>query len=100
MSKQSKEIRALREIAHYRYKLVIMRSPERSRYQNCMTVSNIGIVSIFSDPFGKSVQAVMKEILEYKIIEDDKILKCIYGTCKNKDQILDAIKHCHIESDQ
>lgn len=55
-----KEIRALREIARYRYKLVGMRSSERNRYQNCMTVSNIGIGSVFSDPFGKSAQAVMK----------------------------------------
>ena len=95
-----KEIRALREIARYRYKLVGMRSSERNRYQNCMTVSNIGIGSVFSDPFGKSAQAVMKEVLESEIIEDDKILKCIHGSCKNKDKILDAIKHCHIESDQ
>ena len=95
-----KEIRALREIARYRYKLVGMRSSERNRYQNCMTVSNIGIGSVFSDPFGKSAQAVMKEVLESEIIEDDKIIKCIHGSCKNKDKILDAIKHCHIESDQ
>ena len=42
-----KEIRALREISRYRYKLVGMRSSERNRYQNCMTVSNIGIGSVF-----------------------------------------------------
>ena len=77
-----------------------MRSSERNRYQNCMTVSNIGIASVFSDPFGKSAQAVMKEVLESEIIEDDKILKCIHRSRKNKDKILDAIKHCHIESDQ
>lgn len=33
-----KDIRALREIGRYRYKLVCMRSSERNRYQNCMTV--------------------------------------------------------------
>lgn len=38
-----KDIRALRELARYRYKLVCMRSSERNRYQNCMTVSNIGL---------------------------------------------------------
>ena len=96
----TKEIRALREIARYRYKLVAMRSSERNRYQNCMTVSNIGIGSVFSDPFGKSAQAVMKEVLESKVIEDDRILKCIHGACKNRDKILDAIKHCYVESDQ
>ena len=95
-----KSIRALREIARYRYKLVGMRSSQRNRYQNCMTVSNIGIGSVFSDPFGKSAQAVMKEVLESNIIEDEKILKCIHGSCRNKDKVLDAIKNCHIETDQ
>ena len=95
-----KEIRALREISRYRYKLVGMRSSERNRYQNCMTVSNIGIGSVFSDPFGKSAKAIMKEVLESDVIEDKKILKCIHGSCKNKDKILDSIKHCHIETDQ
>ena len=95
-----KEIRALREISRYRYKLVGMRSSERNRYQNCMTVSNVGIGSIFSDPFGKSAQAVMKEVLESDIIDDEKILKCIHGSCKNKDKVLDAIKNSHIETDQ
>lgn len=95
-----KEIRALREISRYRYKLVGMRSSERNRYQNCMTVSNIGIGSVFSDPFGKSAKAIMKEVLESDVIEDEKILKCIHGSCKNKDKILDSIKRCHIETDQ
>ena len=65
-----------------------------------MTVSNIGIGSVFSHPFGKSAQAIMKEVLESDIIEDEKILKCIHGSCKNKDKILDSIKHCNIETDQ
>lgn len=95
-----KEIRALREIARYRFKLVNMRSSERNRYQNCMTVSNIGIASVLSDPFGKSAQAVMKEVLQSDIISDDKILKCVHSNCKNKDKILDSIKNCNIETDQ
>ena len=42
----------------------------------------------------------MKEVLESDIIEDEKILKCVHGLCKNKDKILDSIKHCNIETDQ
>ena len=42
----------------------------------------------------------MKEVLESDVIEDKKILKCIHGSCKNKDKILDSIKHCHIETNQ
>ena len=46
----SKDIRALREIARYRFKLVCMKASEKNRIQNCMTVSNIGIANILSDP--------------------------------------------------
>lgn len=95
-----KEIRALREIARYRFKLVNMRSSERNRYQNCMTVSNIGLASVVSDPFGKSAQLIMKEVLQSSVINDDKILKCVHGSCKNKDKILDSLKNCNIETDQ
>ena len=59
-----------------------MRSSERNRYQNCMTDSNIGIGSVFSDPFGKSAKAIMKEVLESNVIEDEKILKCICSIAK------------------
>lgn len=64
-----------------------------------MTVSNIGNSSVFSDPFGKFVQAIMKEVFESDIIEDEKILKSIHGSCKNQDKILDSIKDSHIKAD-
>lgn len=32
-------------------KWIVMRSSERNRYQNSMTISNIGLASILSDPF-------------------------------------------------
>lgn len=40
-----------------------MRTGERNRYQNAMTVSNIGLASVVSDPFGKTAQSVMNEVL-------------------------------------
>lgn len=95
-----KEIRALREIARYRYKLIGMRSSERNRYQNCMTVSNIGLASVVSDPFGKSAKNIMHEMLTSTTIDDEKILKMIHHGCKNKDKILDSLRHATIESDQ
>src|SRR5699024_7943663 len=49
-----KDFRQLRELARYRFKLVCMKSSEKNRIQNCMTVSNIGIASVLSDPFGKT----------------------------------------------
>jgi len=95
-----KEIRALREIARYRVKLVGMRSSERNRFQNCMTVSNIGLASVVSDPFGKTASDIMKEILESSTIDDNQILKLVHSNCKNKDKILDSLHHSNIESDQ
>lgn len=95
-----KEIRELREIARYRFKLVCMRSSERNRYQNCMTVSNIGLASVVSDPFCKTATNIMKEVMKSKTIDDNEIRKLIHRNCKNKDKILDALHGYHIESDQ
>lgn len=95
-----KEIRALREVCRYRYKLICMRSSERNRYQNCMTVSNIGLASVLSDPFGKTATAIMQEMLTSDIIDDTKILNLIHGSCKNKDKILDSIINSKMESNQ
>lgn len=75
-----------------------MQSTEHNRYQNYINVYNIGVCSIFSNPFGKLVQVIMKEVLEFEVIEIDNIFKCIHGSCKNKDKIFDALKHFHIES--
>lgn len=96
----SKDIRALRELCRYRVKLVYMRSSEKNRYQNCMTVSNIGLASILSDSFGKTASRIMEEVLHSSAIDDKKILSFVHGKCKHKDKILDAIHGCNIESDQ
>ena len=95
-----KEIREMREIARYRCKLVYMRSSERNRYQNCLTVSNISLASVVSDPFGKTATNIMKELMQSEVIEDDKILKLIHKNCKDKDKILDSLQGYRIESDQ
>lgn len=96
----SKDIRALRELCRYRVKLVYMRSSEKNRYQNCMTVSNIGLASILSDPFGKTASNIMEEVMNSSSINEKKILSLVHRRCKNKDKILDAIHGCNIESDQ
>lgn len=96
----SKEIREMREISRYRYKLVCMRSSERNRYQNCLTVSNIALASTVSDPFGKTAKSIMQELMSSETIDDDKILSLIHKNCKNKDKILDSLKGFHIETDQ
>ena len=96
-----KDIRALRELGRYRYKLVCMRSSERNRYQNCMTVSNIGLASVLSDPFGKSASDIMKYVLTSNVFDEEHCKTLIKKTAKKKTElILKSIRGCKIESDQ
>ena len=58
------DIRDLRELCRYLLKLTYMRTSEKNRYQNSMTVSKIRLDSVFSDPFGKSASAIMSYLIE------------------------------------
>lgn len=92
-----KEIRELREVSRYRIKLVNMRASECNRYQNCLTVSNIGLGSVFSDTLGKSCKAVMKEVLTSNLITEENIKKILHGsTSKKVPQIMSAIEHSKV----
>ena len=94
-----KEIRELRELSRYRIKLIAMRSSERNRYQNSMTISNIGLASILSDPFGKSSRAVMKEVLQSLVgshIESDQRLKMNIAS-QHMDQIDSHVRRLETE---
>lgn len=96
-----KEIRELRELSRYRIKLIAMRSSERNRYQNSMTISNIGLASILSDPFGKSSRAVMKEVIRSSLVTEEKISKLLERNAKKKvKEVLQSLVGSHIESDQ
>ena len=96
-----KAIRELRDLSRYRIKLVNMRSSEQNRYQNCLTVSNIGLASVLTDVFGKSATSIMKEVLSSNVIDDEKIVSLLNGKAKSKSiQILDSLKGSRIESDQ
>ena len=76
------EIRALRELARYRCKLVYMRSSERNRYQDCMTVSNIGLASVLSDPFGQTATGIMRYVLSSEVFDEAAIKKLILKSAK------------------
>lgn len=58
------DIRKLRDLMRYRFKLVCMRTGEKNRFQNSLTVSNIQLASVFSDVFGKTSQDILKVILK------------------------------------
>ena len=98
-----KDFRQLRELARYRFKLVCMKSSEKNRIQNCMTVSNIGIASILSDPFGKTATEIMTYLLSNtpETIDDKAVRKLIKKKANAKsDEIIEAIKGYNIETDQ
>ena len=96
-----KDIRALREIARYRFKLVCMKASEKNRIQNCMTVSNIGIANILSDPFGVTATQVIEYLLSTNSPNEQVCRKLIKGQAKKKaDQIIESIQGFKIESDQ
>ena len=90
------DIRDLRELCRYRLKLTYMRTSEKNRFQNSMTISKVRLDSVFSDPFGKSASAIMEYLIstEPDEVSDDEILRLIYrrGNMKASDEdILDSI---------
>jgi transposase len=90
-----KEIRELRTLCRYRYKLVSMRSSERKRYQDCMTVSNVTLAGVLSDSFGKTGTKIMEYVLSGKPIEETQLKECIYGRAKQKTaDILKSVDGC------
>jgi len=58
------DIRQLRDLVRYRYKLTNFSVGEKNRAQNCLTVSNIKLDDVFSDVFGKAASAITERILE------------------------------------
>lgn len=98
-----KDFRQLRELARYRFKLVCMKSSEKNSIQNCMTVSNIAIASVLSDPFGKTATDIMSYLLKNtaNFIDDKAVRKLIKKRATAKsDEITEAIKGYNIETDQ
>lgn len=58
------DIRQLRDLVRYRWKLTSFTSGEKNRAQNCLTVSNIKLDDVFSDVFGKAASAITSRLLE------------------------------------
>ena len=58
------DIRQLRNLVRYRWKLTNFTTGEKNRAQNCLTVSNIKLDDVFSDVFGKAASAITTRLLE------------------------------------
>ena len=59
------DIRQLRDLVRYHWKLTNFTTGEKNRVQNCLTVSNIKLDDVFSDVFGKASSAIIKHILKH-----------------------------------
>ena len=57
------EIRQLRDLMRYRFKLLNCRTSEENRFQNSLTMSNIMISNVVTDTFGKTAQSILKKML-------------------------------------
>jgi len=57
------EIRQLRDLMRYRFKLLNCRTSEKNRFQNSLTMSNIMISNILTDTFGKTSKSILELIL-------------------------------------
>ena len=57
------DIRQLRDLVRYRWKLTSFTTGEKNRAQNCLTVSNFKLDDVFSDVFGKAAFAITTRIL-------------------------------------
>ena len=71
----TKDIRVLRELTRYLYKLTNMRTSEKNRFTNSLTVGNCKLDMVFSDIFGKSSSAIINTIISQNDFEDEDILK-------------------------
>ncbi len=58
------DIRQLRDLVRYYWKLTNFTTGEKNRAQNCLTVSNIKLDDVFSDVFGKAASAITTRLLE------------------------------------
>ena len=78
------DIRQLRDLMRYRFKLTCFMSSEKNRLQNCLTVSNIQLASVVSDTFGKSSQRILDKLLENPDDTSFDIEPLIHGSMKKK----------------
>ena len=93
------DIRQLRDLMRYRNKLVNMRSSEKNRFQNSLTVSNIQIANVVTDVFGKTSQSILKLMLEKPDLTLDDIVPLLDWRLKSSpEDILKSINGSFDES--
>ncbi|MEC1716436.1 IS110 family RNA-guided transposase [Schinkia azotoformans] len=78
------EIRQLRDLMRYRFKLINFMSSEKNRLQNSLTVSNIQLGNIVSDTFGKSSMNIIETLLNNPLDTSFDLEPLVHGSMKQK----------------
>ena len=87
------DIRQLRDLMRYRNKLVNIRTSEKNRFQNSLTVSNIQIANVVTDVFGKTSQSILKLMLSNPNLTLDDITPLLRNNLKSSpEDILKSIQ--------
>ena len=96
-----KEIRVLRELTRYRYKLTSMKSSEKNRFQNAFTVCNVALDSVVSDMFGKSATAITDYLTSDEDFDAGHCLSLLQRSLKKKaDDVLKSIEGYEMTAEQ
>ena len=96
-----KDIRILREFTRYQYKFVNIRSSEKNRFQNALTVGNCKLDLVFTDVFGKSASSIVDTILSDEPYTSEDILSKVHGRCKaSSDDILSSVEGTNLNQYQ
>ena len=86
-----KDIRQLRDLCRYWVKLSSYMTGEKSRAQNCLTVSNFKLDDVFRNVFGKSASAITTQLLEHPG-ESFDVAPFVHSRCKTPiSQIQEAV---------
>jgi transposase len=82
-------IRQLRDLCRYWQKLTWYTTGEKNRAQNCLTVSNFKLDSVFSNVFGKSASAIVSQLLEHPG-EPFDVAPFLHHKCKSSSEEVQA----------
>lgn len=97
----AKDIRILRELPRYRYKLTSMKSSEKNRFQNAFTVCNMALDSVVSDMFGKSATAITDYLTSGEDFDARHCVSLLQRSLKKKaDGVIEAMEGCEITPEQ
>ena len=97
----ARDIRILRELTRYRYKLTCMKSSEKNRFQNAFTVCNVALDSVVSDMFGKSATAITDYLTSDEDFDPQHCVSLLQRSLKKKaGDVLASIEGYEISPEQ